>query len=157
MKPDGFTPAGEEDTPPRPRAPIQHREFVDKEANRRRYWARSMLGWPVIARTLRWLEVPRNVIAQRLRDVINKNVTEEQLLETAERVFARGWQKMKLYFMAGLPTETDEDVAGTGELVTRVLATAREATPPEQRGSVRVAVSVSTFVPKAHTPFQWNA
>jgi radical SAM family uncharacterized protein len=93
---------------------------------------------------------------QRLRDVINKNVTEEDLLSTVRTAFDAGWRRLKLYFMLGLPTETDDDVRGIGSLVSRVLATAREATPPAQRGGMRIAVSVSTFVPKAHTPFQWE-
>ena len=93
---------------------------------------------------------------QRLRDAINKNVTEEDLLVTVSDAFAAGWRRMKLYFMIGLPTETDEDVAAVGALVGRVLAAAREAAPSEERGAVRLAVSVSTFVPKAHTPFQWE-
>ena len=91
---------------------------------------------------------------QRLRDVINKNVAEEDLIDTVARAFSVGWRRVKLYFMIGLPTETDDDIAGIGDLVRRVLATAREAAGTD-RGSVRVAVSVSTFVPKAHTPFQW--
>ena len=94
---------------------------------------------------------------QRMRDVINKNVTEEDLLGSVQRAFEAGWRRVKLYFMIGLPFETDEDVAGIGELVHRVFRTAREATPPQQRGAIRVAVSVSTFVPKAQTPFQWDA
>lgn len=94
--------------------------------------------------------------SQRLRDAINKNVTEEELLTTVASAFGGGWRRLKLYFMLGLPTETDEDVTAIGALVARVLATAREATPPAERGSVRIAVSVSTFVPKAHTPFQWE-
>lgn len=94
--------------------------------------------------------------SQRLRDAINKNVTEEELLTTVSAAFGGGWRRLKLYFMLGLPTETDEDVTAIGTLVSRVLATAREATPPAERGSVRIAVSVSTFVPKAHTPFQWE-
>jgi radical SAM family uncharacterized protein len=93
---------------------------------------------------------------QRLRDVINKNVTEEDLLSTVSRAFGEGWRRVKLYFMIGLPTETDDDVCGIGELVERVLATAREATPPAQRGGIKVGVSVTVFVPKAHTPFQWE-
>lgn len=93
---------------------------------------------------------------QRLRDAINKNLTEEEILETVRVAFGAGWRRVKLYFMLGLPTETDEDVAGIGELTGRVLATAREAVPAHDRGAVRVAVSVSTFVPKAHTPFQWD-
>lgn len=93
---------------------------------------------------------------QRLRDVINKNVTEEDLLETIRQAFSSGWRRVKLYFMIGLPTETDEDIAGIGQLVARVMAEARGAVPVDQRGSVRVAVSVSTFVPKAQTPLQWD-
>jgi radical SAM family uncharacterized protein len=94
---------------------------------------------------------------QRMRDVVNKNVSEDDLLGSVERAFEAGWRRVKLYFMIGLPTETDADVVGIGELVTRVLAVAKAATPPNARGSVRVAVSVSTFIPKAHTPFQWEA
>lgn len=94
--------------------------------------------------------------SQRLRDVINKNVTEAELLQTVASAFNAGWRRVKLYFMIGLPTETDEDVAAIAGLVGRVLSTAREVTPPAERGGVRVAVSVSTFVPKAHTPFQWE-
>lgn len=92
---------------------------------------------------------------QRMRDVINKNVTEEQLLETAERVFSRGWGKMKLYFICGLPTETDEDVAGIVETGARALEVGRRAAG---RGKpAEVTVSVSVHVPKPHTPFQWCA
>lgn len=94
--------------------------------------------------------------SQRLRDVINKNVTEEEILGVTERAFAEGWRRVKLYFMIGLPTESDDDVASIGHLVRRVLETARQVTPAAERGSVRVAVSISTFVPKAHTPFQWE-
>ena len=93
---------------------------------------------------------------QRLRDVINKNVTEEDLLGTIEAAFSAGWRRVKLYFMLGLPTETDADLVGIADLVRKTLECARQATPADQRGSVRVAVSVSTFVPKAHTPFQWE-
>jgi radical SAM family uncharacterized protein len=93
---------------------------------------------------------------QRLRDVVNKNVTEDDLLNTVRNSFEGGWRRLKLYFMIGLPTETDEDVAAIGSLVDKVLTIAREVTPPAQRGGIRIAVSVSTFVPKAHTPFQWE-
>jgi radical SAM family uncharacterized protein len=93
---------------------------------------------------------------QRMRDVINKNVTEADLIESVERAFGLGWRRVKLYFMIGLPTETDDDIRGIGALVWRVLKTAREACPPAERGSIRVSVSVSTFVPKAQTPFQWE-
>lgn len=94
--------------------------------------------------------------SQRLRDVINKNVTEDDLLSTIERAFDAGWRRVKLYYMVGLPTETDDDVRAIGEMVGRVLGVARDAVSQAERGSVRVSVSVSTFVPKAHTPFQWE-
>lgn len=94
---------------------------------------------------------------QRMRDVINKNVTEDDLVQTVRHAFEAGWRRLKLYFMIGLPTETDEDIAGIGHMVNRVLAEAKAATPPAQRGAVRMSVSVSTFVPKTNTPFQWDA
>ncbi|GAB4275033.1 MAG: TIGR03960 family B12-binding radical SAM protein [Coriobacteriia bacterium] len=93
---------------------------------------------------------------QRLRDVINKNVSERDLMVTLERVFEAGWRKIKLYFMIGLPTETEEDVRAIGALLSRVMETARTVVPKKERGGLRVNVSVSTFVPKAHTPFQWE-
>jgi radical SAM family uncharacterized protein/radical SAM-linked protein len=92
--------------------------------------------------------------SQRMRDVVNKNVTEEQLHETAERVFSRGWGKMKLYFMIGLPTETDEDVRGVVETGIRTVAVGKRAAKGR---AAEVTVSVSTHVPKPHTPFQWAA
>lgn len=91
---------------------------------------------------------------QRLRDVINKNVTDEQLLSTVERVVERGWERIKLYFMIGLPTETDEDVAGIVELTARARGKARFARKGKGRPT-QVTASASTFVPKPHTPFQW--
>lgn len=92
--------------------------------------------------------------SQRMRDVVNKNVTDEQLMETAERVFSRGWNKMKLYFMIGLPTEEDEDVRDIVRTGARALAVARKV---QGNRRARVTVSVSTHVPKPHTPFQWCA
>ncbi|MDD4859820.1 MAG: TIGR03960 family B12-binding radical SAM protein [Dehalococcoidales bacterium] len=89
----------------------------------------------------------------RLRRVINKNVTEENLLETAATAFERGWTTLKLYFMVGLPTETTEDVSDIVRLVEKVFAIGREAS----RRIPRVRISVATFVPKPHTPFQWVA
>jgi len=89
---------------------------------------------------------------QRMRDVINKNVTEAQLLETAERVFSRGFDKMKLYFICGLPTETDEDVLGIVEVGKNALAVGKRL-----GARATVTVSVSVHVPKPHTPFQWCA
>ncbi len=96
--------------------------------------------------------------SQRMRDVVNKNVTEEQLMTTAERIFSRGWDSMKLYFMIGLPTEEESDVREivrvgkrAREVGKRVRKEASNAGPP------KVTVSVSTHVPKPHTPFQWCA
>lgn len=91
---------------------------------------------------------------QRLRDVINKGVTEKDLLETTGAAFREGWQAVKLYFMIGLPTETDEDLEGIARLAKEVHALGRKAGVP--RGRLRVTVSASSFVPKAHTAFQWE-
>ncbi|MFN8534135.1 MAG: TIGR03960 family B12-binding radical SAM protein [Dehalococcoidia bacterium] len=90
---------------------------------------------------------------QRLRDVINKPLTEEDLLRSVEAAFQRGWNNVKLYFMVGLPTETDEDVEGIVALIREVSAIGR--TYRGNRAEVRV--TISTFVPKPHTPFQWAA
>ncbi len=92
--------------------------------------------------------------SQRMRDVVNKNVTDAQLMETAERVFSRGWSKMKLYFMIGLPTEEDEDVRDIVRTGARALEVARKV---QGNKRARVTASVSTHVPKPHTPFQWCA
>jgi len=91
--------------------------------------------------------------SQRMRDVINKNVSEEDLLKTAESVFSRGWTKMKLYFMIGLPTEEDEDVIAIMETAAKAR---RKATECGVRNPT-INVSVSSFVPKPHTPFQWGS
>ena len=92
---------------------------------------------------------------QRLRDVINKNVTLEALLNSCHTVFAGGYNAVKLYFMLGLPTETDEDVLGIADVAARVMHAWRESAPNKQRG-VRITVSTSYFVPKPHTAFQWE-
>jgi radical SAM family uncharacterized protein/radical SAM-linked protein len=89
---------------------------------------------------------------QRLRDVVSKNVTEADILESAHRVFSRGHQRMKLYFMCGLPTETDDDLAGIVETTGRVQDIARRYSR-----AGKVTAAVSTFVPKPHTAFQWAA
>ena len=94
--------------------------------------------------------------SQRLRDAINKNVTEEDLLTSCARAFSGGWNSVKLYFMLGLPTETDEDVLGIADLAQKVYYTWREHAANRARG-VRITVSTSCFVPKTHTPFQWEA
>ncbi len=93
---------------------------------------------------------------QRMRDVINKNVTEEDLLRSAAIAFGGGWTSIKLYFMIGLPTETDEDVAGIAQLAEKVVNCYFENTNGKQRGRGRITVSVSSFVPKPMTPFQWE-
>jgi radical SAM family uncharacterized protein len=89
---------------------------------------------------------------QRMRDVITKNVTEEDITDSAHRVFGRGFQRMKLYFMIGLPTEEDVDVRGIVETAARVKDTGRT-----YFRTAEVTASVSTHVPKPHTPFQWAA
>lgn len=93
---------------------------------------------------------------QRLRDVINKNVTEDDLFGALDAAFKAGWRRCKLYFMIGLPTETDDDIKGIASLAQRAYDRMKAATPPEQRGSLRMSVSCALFVPKAQTPFQWD-
>ncbi len=94
---------------------------------------------------------------QRLRDAINKNVTEEELMNTARQAFNGGWTAVKLYFMLGLPTETYDDVAGIAELAQKVVNEFyRNPDKPKGKG-VQVSISVSSFVPKPFTPFQWEA
>ena len=88
---------------------------------------------------------------QRMRDVVNKNVTEDHIRESAERVFAKGWSRLKLYFMIGLPTEEEDDVRGIVETGMRMLSIGRA----KVGGRAQVTVSVSSHVPKPHTPFQW--
>ena len=92
---------------------------------------------------------------QRLRDAINKNVTEEDLLTSCRTAFSGGWSSVKLYFMLGLPTENDEDVLGIAELARKVLQVWRDVTPNRRRGC-RITVSTACFVPKPHTAFQWE-
>lgn len=91
---------------------------------------------------------------QRLRDVINKNVTEDDLLHSVRTAFEQGWKAVKLYFMMGLPTETDEDIVGIAEIAQKVVDCYKEV---KGKRGVKVTVSVSCFVPKAYTPFQWFA
>ena len=93
---------------------------------------------------------------QRLRDVINKNVTEDDLFDALDAAFAAGWRRCKLYFMIGLPTETDEDIKGIASLAQRAYDRMKAAVPPEQRGGLGLSVSCALFVPKAQTPFQWD-
>ncbi len=94
---------------------------------------------------------------QRLRDVINKGITEEQLMRGARDAFEGGWSSMKLYFMIGLPTETDADLDGIADLAAKVTQ-AYFAVPKEQRAKgLRITCSAAVFVPKPFTPFQWVA
>lgn len=95
--------------------------------------------------------------SQRLRDVINKGLTVEDILTGAREAFLGGWTRVKLYFMLGLPTETEEDIKEIGVLANEVAATFFEAVPKENRknGKVRIVVSTSFFIPKPFTPFQW--
>ena len=92
---------------------------------------------------------------QRLRDVINKNLTEEEILESCTIAFSGGWNNVKLYFMLGLPTETDEDVLGIAELVYKIIK-AWQANASNKKRGLRVHVATAYFVPKPHTPFQWE-
>ena len=94
---------------------------------------------------------------QRLRDAINKNVTEKEVLETSRKAFSGGWTSVKLYFMLGLPTETLDDVAGIADLSQKVVDEFyRNPDKPKGKG-VQVSISVASFVPKPFTPFQWEA
>jgi radical SAM family uncharacterized protein len=92
--------------------------------------------------------------SERLRKVINKMVTEDDLIATVAAAYSAGWRQVKLYFMCGLPTETDDDVLAIADLAKRVIATGREVSG---RRDIRCTVSIGGFVPKPHTPFQWAA
>jgi radical SAM family uncharacterized protein len=91
---------------------------------------------------------------ERMRKVINKMVTEDDLIRTVAAAYSHGWRQVKLYFMCGLPTECDEDVLAIAQLAKRVIATGREVSG---RRDIRCTVSIGGFVPKPHTPFQWAA
>ncbi len=95
--------------------------------------------------------------SQRLRDVINKGLTEEVILKGAALAFEGGWTRVKLYFMLGLPTETEEDIRGIGELSNKIAATFFDTVPKDKRvnGKVQIVTSTSFFIPKPFTPFQW--
>ncbi len=94
--------------------------------------------------------------SQRLRDVINKGLTQEDILTGARLAFEGGWTRVKLYFMLGLPMETEEDIKGIGELCNKIAALFYETVPKEKRtGRVQIVASTSFFIPKPFTPFQW--
>jgi radical SAM superfamily enzyme YgiQ (UPF0313 family) len=90
--------------------------------------------------------------SERIRRVINKTVSKDDLVRTVTTAYANGWRQVKLYFMCGLPTETDEDVLAIADLARKVIATGREVSG---RNDIRCTVSIGGFVPKPHTPFQW--
>ena len=92
--------------------------------------------------------------SERMRKVINKMVTEEDLIRTVAAAYSHGWRQVKLYFMCGLPTETDDDVLAIADLARKVIAKGREVSG---RNDIRCTVSIGGFVPKPHTPFQWAA
>lgn len=92
---------------------------------------------------------------QRLRDVINKNITENEILNTCNKAFENGWTSVKLYFMMGLPTETDEDIVGIADLGQKVID-AFYTNPGRKGNAVQVTVSCASFIPKPFTPFQWE-
>ena len=92
---------------------------------------------------------------QRLRDVINKNLTEDEILSTCSIAFAGGWNNVKLYFMLGLPTETDEDVLGIAELAYKII-NCWKACASNKKRCLRIHLATAYFVPKPHTPFQWE-
>lgn len=94
---------------------------------------------------------------QRLRDAINKNVTEEELMSTCRKAFANGWYKVKLYFMMGLPTETEEDVKGISELAQKVVDLFYSMQDKPKGRSISINISCASFIPKPFTPFQWEA
>ncbi len=94
--------------------------------------------------------------SERMRQVINKGVDEDDLMKTALTAFKQGWSRLKLYFMIGLPTETMTDVGAIAELSHKVLSMARENLSKSEYQRLSITVSVSTFVPKPHTPFQWE-
>ena len=94
--------------------------------------------------------------SQRLRDVINKGLTEEDILHGAKEAFLGGWNRVKLYFMLGLPTETEEDMKGIAHLAEKIAEEYYDTVPKDKRhGKVQIVVSTSFFVPKPFTPFQW--
>ena len=94
---------------------------------------------------------------QRLRDVVNKGLTEEEILTGASSAFKAGWNRVKLYFMLGLPTETAEDVEGIADLSDKIARVYYEIPKDQRQGRINITSSTSYFVPKPFTPFQWVA
>lgn len=94
--------------------------------------------------------------SQRLRDIINKGVSEEDILAASGAAFAAGWSSLKLYFMVGLPGETDQDIIAIATLCRKILENGRYLRPPGSRKPLQLSLAVASFVPKSHTPFQWQ-
>ncbi len=95
--------------------------------------------------------------SQRMRDIINKNITEEEIMDCIRLAFSKGWEKVKLYFMIGFPGESQEDVLDIAHLTERIAGTARASMPPRKRRRLNINVSINVFNPKPFTPFQWAA
>ena len=95
--------------------------------------------------------------SQRMRDIINKNITEEEIMDCISMAFSRGWEKVKLYFMIGFPGESQEDVLAIAHLTERIADAARGSMPPRKRRRLNINVSINVFNPKPFTPFQWAA
>ncbi len=92
---------------------------------------------------------------QRMRDIINKNINEDEMLDCIKMAFSRGWEKVKLYFMIGLPFEDERDIRGIVELIEKIINIARGAIPSRKLGRLKINVSINAFCPKPFTPFQW--
>jgi radical SAM family uncharacterized protein len=93
--------------------------------------------------------------SQRMRDIINKNIEEHEMIETIKMAFDNGWEKIKLYFMIGLPFEKDEDIREITELIEKIIAVAKEKLPRKKQPRLKINVSINAFCPKPFTPFQW--
>lgn len=113
-------------------------------------------AWDTIEVKRSGLTVAPEAGSERMRGVIHKDVTRAQLLDLVSQAFGSGWHVVKLYYMIGLPTETEADLLAIGEEVQKVLTAARKSAHPRQRGRIRVHVSLATLVPKPHTAFQWE-
>ena len=94
--------------------------------------------------------------SQRLRDIINKGIIDDNILEATRAAFSQGWSNIKLYFMIGLPGETDEDILGIAQLCRKIIDCARQSRPEGRKKPLKISLGVASFVPKADTPFQWR-
>ena len=95
--------------------------------------------------------------SQRMRDIINKNITEEEILECIDAAFSKGWEKIKLYFMIGFPGETEDDILQIADLIKKIASRAMDVMPRGKRRRFNMNVSINVFNPKPFTPFQWAA